>query len=85
MKSFILKLTKIHPAPAETSPKDPTPQPNSAHLSPSPKLTKKLSLQTQSFSPRPILKNQRKSYVASKPKSLRSDSERESMIKVTTV
>lgn len=89
MKSFIQKLAKIHPVPPESSPKDPSPlspQPNSSNSgqrSPSPQLVKKLSLQTQSFSPRPILKNQRKSYVNSKQKSLHSDSERESMIGVT--
>ena len=86
MKSFLQKLAKIHPAPPLSPPKDPPPQSpqlNSGQLSSSPPLSKKLSLQSQSFSPRPILKNQRKSYVNSKQKSLHSDSERESMIGIT--
>lgn len=79
MKNFFIKLSKVHPVPHETSP-NPTPQspnilnsPGGTDSARSPQLQKKLSLQTQSFSPRPILK--RKS-VANPPKrsSLRSQS-----------
>lgn len=83
MRSFLNRLTKVHPTPEEPSSsnsnQEHTPALNSAHLPQRlPALSKQFSLQTQSFSPRPILKQSRKSYRNSKHKSLRSDSERES-------
>lgn len=76
MKNFFLKLSKVVPVNNETL-QSQTPNPVSPSLissespdSRTPKLQKKFSLQTQSFSPRPILK--RKSYASNKRRSLRS-------------
>lgn len=81
MKGFFSKLTKIHPSPSipDQSRKNSDGNvPNSLQLSPSMIFSKKRTLQTQSFSPRPILK--KKSVSGQKRPSLHSEDDENILI-----